>query len=117
MQIYLAHCVKQVHLSRVYPNDDLIESAHLISNFRTYWNACDKVGQPEIARQQLVSKIVERVFVHQDKMVAPVLYGDFGVVLAENEIASAMIAKAIEENVLSVGLTTLENSHCGSDGL
>ncbi len=46
-----------------------------------------------------------------------VLYGDVGAVVGEKKIALAIIAKAIEETLLSDELTTLESSHYGSDGI
>jgi hypothetical protein len=98
--------------------DELTEAADLISNFRIYWNECEKVSQPEIARQQLVSKIVERVFVHGEKVIGLVLYGNFGVILGENETASYLVAEAISDELLVSGeLATLQSSHCGSDGI
>ena len=111
------HLDLEVSSLRPIDYDELTEAADRIKNFGLCWKRCQKLEQPEIALQQLVSKIVEQVFVHEDKVVALALYGDFGVILGKNEIASAMIAKAIEEHLLSDRLTTLESSHCGSDGI
>src|SRR5690606_2127620 len=44
--------------------DELIEAADLLENFCTYWKACVDVDKPDEARYQLVSKIVDRVFVY-----------------------------------------------------
>jgi site-specific DNA recombinase len=63
--------------------DHLIEAADLLQNFNRYWIECEKVGNPAEARQQLVSKIVERIFVYADRVIAVALYGDFAVVLGK----------------------------------
>jgi hypothetical protein len=47
------------------------------------WVACKKPDQPEAAQQQLISKIVECVFVHEDKIIALALYADFRVMLGK----------------------------------
>lgn len=61
--------------------DNLIEAADLLRNFRIDWNQCDQVENPKEARKQLLTKIVERVFVYGDQILAIVLYGDFAVLL------------------------------------
>lgn len=38
---------------------------------------CDTTDKPVEARKQLISKIVERIFVYDDKILALVLYGDY----------------------------------------
>ena len=73
--------------------DELIEAADLIEHFESYWEQFEK---PEEARQQLLSKIVERVFVHDGQMLAVVLHGDFGVVLGQDNANQAEVAQAIE---------------------
>jgi site-specific DNA recombinase len=75
--------------------EKLIEAADLLSQFKVYWDKCEVVNEPQIARQQLISKIVERVFVHEKEVVAIVLPGDFAVVLGEKEIASTQLGEAI----------------------
>ena len=39
------------------------------------------MSQPKEARKQLLAKIVDRVFVWEQKVIAVALHGDFGVVL------------------------------------
>ena len=73
--------------------------------------------QPEVAQQQLISKIVERVFIHEDKVIALALYGNFGVILGKNETASYLVAEAISENLLTDGEQVTYRNHFGSDGI
>jgi hypothetical protein len=95
--------------------DELIEAADLLEHFQDYWDQCDTVDDPLDARMQLLQKIVERVFVHDGNVLAIVLYGDFGVVLGENETASVEIADAIEKEMATNGVS-ITRSRCGSDG-
>jgi site-specific DNA recombinase len=96
--------------------DELIEAADLLEHFQDYWDQCDGVDDPLDARLQLLQKIVERVFVHDGNVLAIVLYGDFGVVLGENETASVEIADAIEKEMATNGVS-ITRSRCGSDGI
>ena len=48
--------------------------------------------------------------------MALALYGDFGVILGENETASYLVAEAISENLLTGGEQVTYRNHCGSDG-
>lgn len=98
--------------------DDLIEAADLLQNFNHYWLECEKVGNPAEARQQLVSKIVERVFVYADRVIAVALYGDFAVVLGENETAPQKVVDAVRSSLEDMNVMSLETfSQCGSDGI
>lgn len=108
---------QQLNALRPIQYDELIEAADLIANFRHYWDNCAQVEQPDVARQQLITKIVERIFVHETEVVALVLYGDFAVILGENEIASNLVADAISSNLVSDQLATLQSSHFGADGI
>lgn len=83
--------------------DGLTEAADLIANFKQYWDACEHVDEPEAAQQQLISKIVDRVFVYANRVIALALYGDFGVIPGENETASYLVAEAISERLLVYG--------------
>ena len=102
--------------------DDLMEAADLLENFWTYWDGCDNVGNPEEARRQLLAKIVDRVFVYDQHVLAVALHGDFSIVLdngtsAPNEIVEGLkmeIAEGKEKGASESGSTcTLD----GSDGL
>jgi hypothetical protein len=53
---------------------ELIEAADLITNFRKYWNGCEAIEELEVARQQLISKIVERVFIYERKAIALIIW-------------------------------------------
>ena len=97
--------------------DELTEAADLLTHFNTYWRECEHVSQPEVARQQLIGKIVERVFVYDQQIVALVLHGDFGIVLGENEIAPAEVTSAIYENLSASGIATEARAYCGDDGV
>ena len=96
--------------------DELIEAADLLGNFSTYWNACDDVDKPDEARHQLVSKIVDRVFVYNNQILGVVLHGDFAVVLGENTTAPEGNSDAAEWDTISQSLAKFLRSQCGSDG-
>jgi hypothetical protein len=75
--------------------DKLEEAADLITHFETYWDQCEEVDDPKEARQQLMSTIIDRVFVYDDRVVALALYSDFGVIMdvpasAPNEVRTAV---------------------------
>ncbi|MEM6530397.1 MAG: hypothetical protein AAF653_19010, partial [Chloroflexota bacterium] len=56
--------------------NELIEAADLLRKFGDYWDECETMTHPSEARQQLVSKIVDRVIVYDDRVAALVLHGD-----------------------------------------
>jgi hypothetical protein len=58
------------------------------------------VGNPQEARKQLVSKIVERVFVYGGKVLGICLYGDFAVILRENKTAPGEVTEAVKSKPL-----------------
>jgi hypothetical protein len=76
--------------------DDLIEAAEPVESFRTYWDQCEKMDRPLDARQQLLQKIVERVFVREGEVLAVVVHGDFGVVLGKDEQETANMARVLD---------------------
>ncbi len=97
--------------------DELIEAADLIEHFQSYWDQCAKVRRPDEARQQLLQKIVERVFVHDGEVLAVVLHGDFGVVLGEDEQEMREIAAALDIKNGATSDLSLSRSPLGSDGI
>ncbi len=96
--------------------DDLIEAADLIENFEAYWEQCEEVDNPLDARQQLLQKIVERVFVHDGEVLAVVVHGDFGVVLGEDEQETADIARVLDIKNAATSEISPRSRH-GSDGI
>lgn len=95
--------------------DDLIEAADLVQNFQAYWEQCERMDKPMDARQQLLQKIVERVFIHEGKVLAVVVHGDFGVVLGENEQETAEIAQVLDIKNAATSEISARSRH-GSDG-
>ncbi|HMN13434.1 MAG TPA: recombinase family protein, partial [Bellilinea sp.] len=95
--------------------DELIEAADLIENFQVYWDQCENVDNPLDARQQLLQKIVERVFVHEGKVLAVVVHGDFGVVLGKDEQETADIARVLDIKNAATSEISPRSRH-GSDG-
>lgn len=82
--------------------DNLEESVDLVRNFSIYWDACDKVEDPDVARQQLLDRLVDRVFVYDDVVVGLALYADFSVVLAAPTVFVNHVNGNIQEAVESV---------------
>lgn len=79
--------------------DDLVEAADLLQNFKKYWEACDNVSQPDNARQQLLAKIVDRIFVYDDHVIAIALHGDFSVVLDNATFAPHEIVEGLRSEI------------------
>jgi hypothetical protein len=95
----------------------LMEASDLLCNFRTYWDQCEQLDNPSEARKQLVSKIVERVFVYDHKVLGLVLFGDFAVLLEENKIAPSEIESAIHSTLTETNVISVEiYSQSGDDG-
>jgi DNA invertase Pin-like site-specific DNA recombinase len=98
--------------------DELNEAADLLEQFRTYWDGCAEQLNPLEARKQLITKIVDRVLVYDQSVVAVVLHGQFALVLGKNHTAPVSIADAVEQVLLAQGISTsLDSSKCGSDGV
>lgn len=107
---------QEINSLRPLDYDQLIEAADLLTNFCAYWKACDDVDRPDEARHQLVSKIVDRVYVHDNQIAGVVLHGDFAIVLGENATAPELDSGAAEREAISQLLATLLRSQFGSDG-
>ena len=76
--------------------DDLMEAADLLEKFKTYWDGCDNVGNPAETRKQLLAKIVDRVFVYDQTVIAIALHGDFSVVLDNGTSAPHEIVEGLK---------------------
>jgi site-specific DNA recombinase len=108
---------KELESLRPVDYDDLTEAGDLLSNFATYWDACDDVDTPEEARKQLVAKIVDRVFVYDDRVVAIALYGDFSVVLDDERIMPDGVLENLNGRIKNSGnITENVSTSFGSDG-
>ena len=94
--------------------DDLIAAADLLEHFQKYWEACDTVNRPEEARKQLLAKIVNRVFVYDDFVIAVALHGDYSVVLDNASSAPHEIIEGLRQEIKK-GASDL-NSTCTQDG-
>ncbi len=97
--------------------DDLMEAADILENFTKYWDGCEKVANPKEARKQLLAKIVDRVFVHEDRVVAIALHGDFGIVLGNESLTFAEMLEKLREEEKKRGIDdTITYAQNGSDG-
>lgn len=76
--------------------DRLEEAVDLITHFQTYWDQCAKVDDPREARRQLMSKIIDRVFLYNDSVIAIALHPDFGIVLDMPDAAPDQILEAVK---------------------
>ena len=95
--------------------DELHEAADLIRHFRTYWDQCAEMDEPEEARQQLLAKIVDQVFVYDEHVVAIALYGDFHIVLDDEGTMPVEIAEILGEKI-DARHSEMTRGRCGSDG-
>lgn len=98
--------------------DDLMEAADLLANFNTYWEKCAELDNPEEARKQLLAKIVDRVFVYDQQVIAVALHGDFGVILDEDLSVPSEVLEAVAGEIKK-GENISENvsTQYGSDGI
>lgn len=110
---------KEMEAMRPVDYDELMEAADLIQHFGDYWTQCEQVEKPAEARQQLIAKIVNRVFVYDREVVAIALHGDFGIVL--NSEGNTVPAEVICEisKVIKKGENTNNSvlTQHGSDGV
>jgi site-specific DNA recombinase len=108
---------KEMESLRPVDHDDLMEAADLLGNFKVYWDGCEDVAKPDEARQQLLAKIVERVFVYDTEVIAIALHGNYGVVLDNNTLAPSelveKLAGEIKKDAASLEKDCIGN---GSDG-
>ena len=76
---------REVEALRPIDYDEMNEAADLIQYFGDYWEGCEEMDNPAEARQQLLQKIVDQVFVYNDQVIAVALHGNFSVVLDTGE--------------------------------
>ena len=55
----------------------LIEAADLLKNFKSYWDSSLGKLDTDKRRQQLMQKVIERVYIYDKQVVAVALYGGF----------------------------------------
>jgi hypothetical protein len=97
-------------LPRFYP----VISRGELNIFSTYWDKCAAVDKPEEARQQLLTKIVDRVFVYDHTVIAITLYGNFSVVLDAAKHAPQEVVQSVAWGIKKD--TSSETSACAQDG-
>jgi DNA invertase Pin-like site-specific DNA recombinase len=99
--------------------DDLIEAADLLENFSNYWEACMTMENYDEARKQLLAKIVERIFIYDDTVIAIALHGDYSVVLDNAGVAPSELVEKIKlETTRGTGETACTPcAQSGSDGI
>ncbi len=76
---------REVEALRPIDYDEMNEAADLIQYFGDYWDSCEEMDNPAEARQRLLQKIVDQVFVYNDQVIVVVLHGNFSVVLDSGE--------------------------------
>lgn len=109
---------REIESLRPVDYDDLMEAADLLSNFNHYWQECEDVGDVLAARQQLVAKIVDRVFVYDERVIGIALHGDFGVILDDAAMAPNDVLKGLSEEIeKGVHHFDLVHTQSGSDGI
>lgn len=110
---------REIESLRPVDYDDLVEAADLLENFSSYWDACVTVEDTDEARKQLLAKIVDRVFIYDDKVIAIALHGDYAVVLD----SAGMAPDEIVEKMKSETKRGTNDNACtscaqsGSDGI
>lgn len=95
--------------------DKLEEAYDLITHFRSYWDQCGEMDDPIEARRQLLDKVIDRVFVYDDKVIAVALPTDFGIVLDVPHASPADVLAAVSPRFKMKSAST-ENSTRTQDG-
>ncbi|MCA9948899.1 MAG: hypothetical protein KDE48_04595 [Anaerolineales bacterium] len=95
-----------------------MEAADLLDNFTTYWDACNEVGSPQEARKQLLAKIVDRVFVYEQNVIAIALHGDYAVILDNVVTAPTGLVEQLGGEIQKKGTRSYDFAcaRSGSDG-
>ena len=108
---------KEIESLKPVDYDALIEAADLLENFSTYWDACEEMNAPLDARKQLLSRIVDKVFVYDDRVVGIALHGDYGVVLDDTTKTPNEVLQGLQGEIKK-GAHKLESActQNGSDG-
>jgi hypothetical protein len=71
----------EIYAYRPVQFDDLNEAYDLLANFSKYWDACVTDENPDKTRKALLAKIVDRVFVHDKRIMAIAVHSQFSIVL------------------------------------
>lgn len=109
---------REIESLRPIDYDDLMEAADLLTNFKHYWQECEAIGDVKVARQQLIAKIVDRIFIYDDRVIGIALYGDFGVILDDNVLAPNDVLNGISEEIKKgANYSELAHTQSGSDGI
>jgi hypothetical protein len=89
---------REIEALRSVMYDDLMEAADLLSNFTACWQQWGQLDNPEEARKQLLTKVVDRVFVYDQQVIAIALHGDFGMILdADLFVPSEVLEDVVRE--------------------
>jgi hypothetical protein len=109
---------KEMESLRPVDYDDLMEAADLLEHFAQYWEQCETLENSDEARQQLITKIVDKVFVYDERVVAIALHGDFSVVLDNGEVAPMEVLQEVEKAIKKgADLASPDCTQFGSDGV
>jgi DNA invertase Pin-like site-specific DNA recombinase len=111
--------LREIESLRPVDYDELIEAADLLQNFTSYWAACAEVEKPAEARKQLLAKIVDRVFVYDDAVIAIALHGNYAVVLDTAGLAPDEVVEKIRSETKrgTNDSVCTPNAQSGSDGI
>jgi site-specific DNA recombinase len=107
---------REIESLRPVDYDDLMEAADLLENFTTYWDECATVNQPDEARRQLLAKIVERVYVFDDRVEAIFLHGDFAIVLDSRPLDEDEVTQQLAGGKAKGASSSETCTQSGSDG-
>ena len=74
----------------------IISARDLLHNFLTYWAQCDNEENPDAARQWLIDKVLYRVYVYDQQVIALTLYGGFSIYMCDKSALPPQLITAIE---------------------
>ena len=97
----------------------LLQAADLIEHFSHYWDQCAEFEKPAEARQQLMAKIVNRVYVYDQEVIGVTLHGDFVIVLdtGSETVPTEVIREISKITKMGASDDKSAGTQDGSDGL
>jgi hypothetical protein len=109
---------REIEALRPVAYHDLMEAADLLANFEACWEQATQFDNPDEVRKQMLAKIVDRVFVYDQQVVALALHGDFGVILDEGLSVPSEVLENMTGTITKSGnIRTNVSTQCGSDGI
>ncbi|MBK9053434.1 MAG: hypothetical protein IPL78_21795 [Chloroflexi bacterium] len=84
----------------------MVEAEDLLRHFAKHWEACAGEERPEVARKQLLAKIIDKVFVYDQTVVGISLHEEYGLILDTADLTLSEWVAAAQAQKASLGCQT-----------